>query len=55
MILKANQIGDLLENRSGTSDPLLITPQPSLTDLRQSGAASVDLRLGTWFLTLRQR
>jgi len=52
MILKADRIADLLEAESG--DPLVITPQPDLLTLRKSGSASIDLRLGTWFLTLRQ-
>ena len=53
MILKADRIADLLRKRSD-SDPLVITPQPDLVELENSGAASVDLRLGTWFATLRQ-
>ena len=32
---------------------LVITPQPDLTVLEKSGAASVDLRLGRWFSSLR--
>jgi dCTP deaminase len=38
----------------GNDDPLVITPTPNLEELEQSGSASVDLRLGTWFMTLRQ-
>jgi dCTP deaminase len=53
MILKADQISERLERPPGTKDPLVITPQPDLNKLRLSGAASVDLRLGTWFVTLR--
>lgn len=34
-------------------DPLVISPQPNLKRLAESGSASVDLRLGTWFVTLR--
>ena len=52
MMLKAERIADLL--RQGGSDPLCITPQPELPTLEESGAASVDLRLGTWFVSLRQ-
>lgn len=52
-MLKADRIADLLENPN-RDDPLIITPQPRLGDLRESGTASIDLRLGTWFLTLRQ-
>lgn len=54
MILKADRIADLLENRTESDDPFVITPSPNLEDLRKSGSGSVDLRLGTWFITLRQ-
>ena len=36
------------------TDPLVITPSPELADLKTSGSASIDLRLGTWFVSLRQ-
>jgi dCTP deaminase len=52
MILKAERVAELL--RAGGSDPLCIIPQPVLSSLEESGAASVDLRLGTWFVSLRQ-
>jgi len=38
-------------------DPLIVIPYPDLKPdaaLSESGSASVDLRLGTWFVTLRQ-
>lgn len=54
MILKANRIADHLETGGGTDDPLIITPQPDLQKLRDSGSGSIDLRLGTWFVSLRQ-
>jgi dCTP deaminase len=56
MILKAEKIAELLElgEKLDTLDPLVITPTPNLSELRKSGAASVDLRLGTWFVKLRQ-
>jgi dCTP deaminase len=38
---------------SGEADALIITPKPDLIALETSGAASVDLRLGTWFATPR--
>lgn len=55
MMLKADRIAALLREgqKPNTQDPLVITPQPDLKVLEDSGAASVDLRLGTWFLTLR--
>jgi len=54
MILKAEQIANLIEAGKTTKDPLAIAPQPDLTDLRSSGSASLDLRLGTWFAVPRQ-
>lgn len=53
MILKSNEIESHLRNRDAT-DPFIISPTPNLEELRDDGAASVDLRLGSWFLTLRQ-
>jgi dCTP deaminase len=54
MILKSNQIAEYLSTPKGTKkDRLIIRPLPDLTELKNSGAASVDLRLGTWFVTLR--
>jgi len=53
MILKTNQIAQELESPSDRDDPLIITPQPELDDLRTSGAASIDIRLGCWFLACR--
>jgi len=55
MILKADQLSNLLTpNQERKSDPFVVTPCPSLEKLRSSGSASIDLRLGCWFLTLRQ-
>ena len=53
MIPKAEEIAKLIE-KSGAKDSLVIVPRPDLTELRESGSASVDLRLGTWFVTPRQ-
>ena len=53
MILKADQIVRELENPVRASDPLIITPGPDLDHLRKSGAASIDIRLGCWFLAFR--
>lgn len=56
MILKADEIATLLGITSQTkSDRLIIRPEPPLEALRESGAASIDLRLGTWFMTLHRR
>ncbi|MCX5814120.1 MAG: dCTP deaminase [Proteobacteria bacterium] len=53
MILKANQIAQELISPLNEKDPLIITPQPELEDLKKSGAASIDIRLGCWFLACR--
>ena len=55
MILKGEDIATLLESWGPqTTDPLVITPEPNTKQLRDSGSASVDLRLGTWLLKLQQ-
>ncbi len=57
MLLKANYISELLRNppdQRDNNDPLIISPSPSLEELDKDGAASVDLRLGSWFLATRQ-
>ena len=53
MILKADKIADLLSHPD-EQDPFVIIPQPDLEAVRESGSASIDLRLGTWFTVLRQ-
>jgi dCTP deaminase len=55
VILKADRIAQLLKKGEdlGTRDPLVITPTPRLEELETSGSAAVDLRLGTWFTSLR--
>ncbi|MFZ5865604.1 MAG: dCTP deaminase [Thermodesulfobacteriota bacterium] len=54
MILKADKLASDLEDFANRQDPLIITPQPKLEELKRSGSASVDLRLGCWFSTCRQ-
>jgi dCTP deaminase len=56
MILKADYIAKLLDDgrRDVSPNSLCITPLPNLEELKTSGSASVDLRLGTWFMTLRE-
>jgi len=57
MILKSDRIANRLREglEPDASDPLVITPSPSdLQALADSGSASIDVRLGTWFMTLRQ-
>lgn len=51
MIIKTDKLIELLDDET---DPLVITPQPARNTLLESGAASVDFRLGTWFVTLKQ-
>ena len=53
MILKADQIARELESPEDPDDPLIITPLLDIDALRSSGAASVDVRLGRWFLACR--
>jgi dCTP deaminase len=56
MILKADEVAELLSAPpEKKTDRLLIRPQPSVERLGESGAASIDLRLGTWFVTLYRR
>ncbi len=52
MILKAEHIARELAKPDDV-DPLIITPTPDLQALRESGAASVDIRLGCWFSACR--
>src|SRR2546426_1167492 len=54
MILKSDQIASLLRSPPEKQrDRLIIRPMPDLDELEKRGAASVDLRLGTWFVSLR--
>lgn len=56
MLLKAERVAELLRRgqRAGAEDPLVIVPTPDLDELESSGSASIDITLGTWFLTLRE-
>jgi len=56
MLLRTERIAELLHEgeKEEASDPLIIAPAPNLEDLAKQGAGAVDLRLGTWFLSLRQ-
>lgn len=51
-MLKSDKIYELLSSTS--EDPLIIRPLPNLEEIKNSGAASLDLRLGSWFAVLRQ-
>jgi len=54
MILKAEDIYRELTSPKDINDPLVITPMLDLEGIKNSGSASVDMRLGCWFLTFRQ-
>lgn len=62
MILNSHELADLLTegervSSTGIDDDqraLIISPTPDLHTLRAKHTASVDLRLGTWFLSLRE-
>jgi dCTP deaminase len=56
MILKYEEIRDQLNKGKDikTIDPLVIVPDPIFENPDLIGSASVDLRLGTWFVALRQ-
>jgi hypothetical protein len=56
MILKGGDIAKLLKKgkRRGAKDPFVITPHADVEEIAKSGSASIDLRLGTWFITLER-
>jgi len=56
VILRAERIAKRLEEGEleGAGDPLVISPRKDTNKLKKSGSASIDLTLGTWFMTLRQ-
>lgn len=56
MILRLDMIAHHLRlgKKPDTSDPLVITPEPDIDKLQEGGSAAIDLRLGTWFVTLRR-
>ncbi len=54
MIQSARAIARRLAGPRNSRDPLVILPKPNLKKLRASGSASIDLRLGCWFVTFRQ-
>src|SRR5688500_18404502 len=54
MLLGAAEIAKQLEDAfKGVKDRLLIAPEPDVNALKTDGSASIDLRLGTWFVTTR--
>jgi deoxycytidine triphosphate deaminase len=53
MILRADKIAQQLETPDNPDDPLVFRPTPDLGELKKSGSASVDMRLGCWFQVFR--
>lgn len=55
MLLTVDRVCDELEEKRPDGQMgLCIVPRPDIEELRRRGGASIDLRLGRWFLTLRQ-
>jgi dCTP deaminase len=55
MILTAKKLAQEIRKRDGSAgDGIAVIPSPDLDQLEQSGEAAVNLRLGRWFLTMRQ-
>jgi dCTP deaminase len=55
MILTANALAqEIKKGNEGNIDGISVIPEPNLKDLVERGEASVSLRLGRWFLTMRQ-
>lgn len=54
MIITAGQLADWLSVPEDPDDPFVVAPLPEI-GRRDSGSASIDLRLGTWFSTLRRQ
>lgn len=53
MILKADELANWISNPpKDPQERFFVRPTPDLQHLGDSGAASIDLRLGTWFVTL---
>ena len=55
MLLSLDEICDRIEaGRALDELGISVVSRPNLEELRQRGGASLDLRLGRWFLTIRQ-
>jgi dCTP deaminase len=54
VILKGEKIAQKMQLPPESGKQLIIEPRPDLNELKESGSASIDLRLGTWFVTLRE-
>jgi dCTP deaminase len=54
MLLSIEAICDQLGEDNAEDLGLRIVPRPPIEELRDKGGASIDLRLGRWFLTIRE-
>src|SRR5690242_12008588 len=55
MILSAKLLSrEIAKGNDGDVTGIAIVPTPDIAKLASSGEAAVNLRLGRWFLTLRQ-
>lgn len=53
-MLSGRELLRRIQLRPDNPDALTIVPKPDLEHLREKGGASIDLRLGRWFMSLRQ-
>ncbi len=53
MLLKADRVAERIDKKNKEDSPIIITPQPNLEAYAKTGAVSIDLRLGTWFVSMR--
>jgi len=54
VLLSAKRLADEIRHgNEGASNGITIVPAPNLAQLEQAGEASVNLRLGRWFVTMR--
>lgn len=55
MILSGKKLAsEISRGNGGDQNGVVLVPEPTLTDIEQTGEASVSLRLGRWFLSVRQ-
>jgi dCTP deaminase len=55
MILTGKKLAaEIARGNAGQPSGVAVIPEPSLKDLEHSGEASINLRLGRWFLVVRQ-
>lgn len=53
MLLTSKDIADRISDGQHQADPLKVVPTPDLEWMVKNGSASLDIRLGRWFSTLR--